>query len=106
MWFADGILPNGEVADTTRLSVSSRRGSQEISGITSEQTAVSIQNVQFSSYHPAAAAKAQCVCCSSNITSADSPPSHSVLKLCINPNNIDYQNFISVEAVSFINEKV
>lgn len=29
VWFADGILPNGEVADTTRLSVTQRRSSQE-----------------------------------------------------------------------------
>ncbi|KAM4528566.1 zinc finger FYVE domain-containing protein 16 [Odontesthes bonariensis] len=29
VWFADGILPNGEVADTTRLSVTSRRSSQD-----------------------------------------------------------------------------
>ncbi|KAK6316267.1 hypothetical protein J4Q44_G00137910 [Coregonus suidteri] len=34
VWFADGILPNGEVADTTRLSVTSRRGSQESSPVT------------------------------------------------------------------------
>ncbi|KAG8010500.1 Zinc finger FYVE domain-containing protein 16 [Nibea albiflora] len=32
VWFADGILPNGEVADTTKLSVTSRRSSQEFSG--------------------------------------------------------------------------
>lgn len=40
VWFADGILPNGEVADTTKLSVTSRRGSQEFSGVTSDQTMV------------------------------------------------------------------
>ncbi|XP_071371776.1 zinc finger FYVE domain-containing protein 16 isoform X1 [Centroberyx affinis] len=34
VWFADGILPNGEVADTTKLSVTSRRSSQESSGMT------------------------------------------------------------------------
>ncbi|KAM9455341.1 zinc finger FYVE domain-containing protein 16 isoform 1-T1 [Clarias gariepinus] len=34
VWFADGILPNGEVADTTRLSVRPRRSSQESSPIT------------------------------------------------------------------------
>lgn len=39
VWFADGILPNGEVADTTRLSVTSHRSSQEPSGVTSGQTA-------------------------------------------------------------------
>nr|XP_046230397.1 zinc finger FYVE domain-containing protein 16 isoform X2 [Scatophagus argus] len=39
VWFADGILPNGEVADTARLSVSSRRSSQEFSGVTPDQTA-------------------------------------------------------------------
>uniref|UniRef100_A0A3B5AUQ1 Zinc finger FYVE domain-containing protein n=1 Tax=Stegastes partitus TaxID=144197 RepID=A0A3B5AUQ1_9TELE len=38
VWFADGILPNGEVADTTRLSVTSRRSSQEFSGVTADQT--------------------------------------------------------------------
>uniref|UniRef100_A0A096MAB1 Zinc finger, FYVE domain containing 16 n=1 Tax=Poecilia formosa TaxID=48698 RepID=A0A096MAB1_POEFO len=31
VWFADGILPNGEVADTARLSVTSCRSSQEFS---------------------------------------------------------------------------
>ncbi|KAM9518462.1 zinc finger FYVE domain-containing protein 16-like isoform 1-T1 [Salvelinus alpinus] len=34
VWFADGILPNGEVANTTRLSVTGRRGSQESSPVT------------------------------------------------------------------------
>ncbi|KAL0965204.1 hypothetical protein UPYG_G00278160 [Umbra pygmaea] len=34
VWFADGILPNGEVADTSRLSVPSRRSSQETSPVT------------------------------------------------------------------------
>ncbi|KAG5261748.1 hypothetical protein AALO_G00287910 [Alosa alosa] len=34
VWFADGILPNGEVADTTRLSVRPRRASQESSPVT------------------------------------------------------------------------
>ncbi|XP_055369298.1 zinc finger FYVE domain-containing protein 16 isoform X2 [Betta splendens] len=36
VWFADGILPNGEVADTTRLSVTSRRSSQDLSGVTAD----------------------------------------------------------------------
>ncbi|XP_038149767.1 zinc finger FYVE domain-containing protein 16 [Cyprinodon tularosa] len=31
VWFADGILPNGEVADTARLSVTSQRSSQDFS---------------------------------------------------------------------------
>ncbi|CAB1438245.1 unnamed protein product [Pleuronectes platessa] len=39
VWFADGILPNGEVADTTKLSVTSRRSSQEFAGVTPDQTA-------------------------------------------------------------------
>lgn len=38
VWFADGILPNGEVADTTKLSVTSRRSSQEFSGVAPDQT--------------------------------------------------------------------
>ncbi|XP_040012699.1 zinc finger FYVE domain-containing protein 16 [Xiphias gladius] len=38
VWFADGILPNGEVADTAKLSVTSRRSSQEFSGVTPDQT--------------------------------------------------------------------
>ncbi|XP_028318709.1 zinc finger FYVE domain-containing protein 16 isoform X2 [Gouania willdenowi] len=37
VWFADGILPNGEVADTTKLSVTNRRNSQEFSGTTPDQ---------------------------------------------------------------------
>ncbi|KAK2818567.1 hypothetical protein Q5P01_024128 [Channa striata] len=39
VWFADGILPNGEVADTTKLSVTSRRSSQDLSGVTPDPTA-------------------------------------------------------------------
>ncbi|XP_061603168.1 zinc finger FYVE domain-containing protein 16 isoform X2 [Phyllopteryx taeniolatus] len=38
VWFADGILPNGEVADTTKLSVSSRRSSQEFASTPEETT--------------------------------------------------------------------
>uniref|UniRef100_A0A3Q3WTA3 Zinc finger FYVE domain-containing protein n=1 Tax=Mola mola TaxID=94237 RepID=A0A3Q3WTA3_MOLML len=38
VWFADGILPNGEVADTAKLSVTSRRGSQEFSDVTPDLT--------------------------------------------------------------------
>ncbi|XP_060764672.1 zinc finger FYVE domain-containing protein 16 isoform X1 [Neoarius graeffei] len=34
VWFADGILPNGEVADTTRLSIKPRRSSQDSSPVT------------------------------------------------------------------------
>uniref|UniRef100_A0A669EQC9 Zinc finger, FYVE domain containing 16 n=1 Tax=Oreochromis niloticus TaxID=8128 RepID=A0A669EQC9_ORENI len=41
VWFADGILPNGEVADTAKLSVMSRRSSQEFSGVTPDETTVS-----------------------------------------------------------------
>uniref|UniRef100_UPI0037E8B47D zinc finger FYVE domain-containing protein 16 isoform X2 n=1 Tax=Semicossyphus pulcher TaxID=241346 RepID=UPI0037E8B47D len=40
VWFADGILPNGEVADTTKLSVTSRRSSQEFS-VSPDQTSPS-----------------------------------------------------------------
>ncbi|KAL2087678.1 hypothetical protein ACEWY4_016506 [Coilia grayii] len=39
VWFADGILPNGEVADTTRLSVRPRRPSQESSPVTPDPPA-------------------------------------------------------------------
>ncbi|XP_059213699.1 zinc finger FYVE domain-containing protein 16 isoform X2 [Centropristis striata] len=38
VWFADGILPNGEVADTTKLSVTSRRSSQEFTAVSPDQT--------------------------------------------------------------------
>ncbi|XP_053557432.1 zinc finger FYVE domain-containing protein 16 isoform X2 [Bombina bombina] len=31
VWFADGLLPNGEVADTTKLSSAVKRSSQELS---------------------------------------------------------------------------
>lgn len=34
VWFADGILPNGEVADTTKLCVTGRRSSQDPSPVT------------------------------------------------------------------------
>ncbi|XP_029940738.1 zinc finger FYVE domain-containing protein 16 isoform X2 [Salarias fasciatus] len=39
VWFADGILPNGEVADTSRLSVASRRSSQEFGGVSPDPSA-------------------------------------------------------------------
>lgn len=38
VWFADGILPNGEVADTSKLSATSRRSSQEF-GVSPDPTA-------------------------------------------------------------------
>ncbi|XP_076842763.1 zinc finger FYVE domain-containing protein 16 isoform X2 [Brachyhypopomus gauderio] len=40
VWFADGILPNGEVADTTKLSVRPRRSSQESSPVTPDPPTV------------------------------------------------------------------
>ncbi|KAI1905353.1 hypothetical protein AGOR_G00015230 [Albula goreensis] len=40
VWFADGILPNGEVADTTKLSVGGRRASQESSPVTPDPPVV------------------------------------------------------------------
>ncbi|KAM6034690.1 zinc finger FYVE domain-containing protein 16 isoform 2-T4 [Chlamydotis macqueenii] len=33
VWFADGILPNGEVADTTKLSSGGKRSSQDLSPV-------------------------------------------------------------------------
>ncbi|NXV15079.1 ZFY16 protein, partial [Cepphus grylle] len=33
VWFADGILPNGEVADTTKLSSGAKRSSQDLSPV-------------------------------------------------------------------------
>ncbi|KFO04663.1 Zinc finger FYVE domain-containing protein 16, partial [Balearica regulorum gibbericeps] len=33
VWFADGILPNGEVADTTKLSSGAKRSSQDFSSV-------------------------------------------------------------------------
>ncbi|XP_060057079.1 zinc finger FYVE domain-containing protein 16 isoform X2 [Erinaceus europaeus] len=37
VWFADGILPNGEVADTTKLSSGSRRCSEDFSPLLPEK---------------------------------------------------------------------
>ncbi|XP_036382351.1 zinc finger FYVE domain-containing protein 16-like isoform X2 [Megalops cyprinoides] len=34
VWFADGLLPNGELADTARLSTGGKRGSQDLSSVT------------------------------------------------------------------------
>lgn len=48
VWFADGILPNGEVADTTKLSVTSRRSSQEFS-VSPDQTSVRRRNIVYAS---------------------------------------------------------
>lgn len=33
VWFADGILPTGEVADTTKLSSGAKRSSQDLSPV-------------------------------------------------------------------------
>lgn len=38
VWFADGILPNGELADTSKLSVPGSRTSQEFAGTPEEMT--------------------------------------------------------------------
>lgn len=48
MWFADGILPNGEVADTTKLSVMSHRSSQEFGAVTPDQPTVRQSSTQLS----------------------------------------------------------
>ncbi|XP_048874754.1 zinc finger FYVE domain-containing protein 16 isoform X2 [Brienomyrus brachyistius] len=46
VWFADGILPNGEVADTTRLSTGTRKTSQESSPVTLEPAVPGSQPVK------------------------------------------------------------
>ncbi|NXE83271.1 ZFY16 protein, partial [Cochlearius cochlearius] len=38
VWFADGILPNGEVADTTKLSSGAKRSSQDLSPVNPDLT--------------------------------------------------------------------
>ncbi|XP_019711964.1 zinc finger FYVE domain-containing protein 16 [Hippocampus comes] len=38
VWFADGILPNGEMADTSKLSLPGSRTSQEFAGAPEEMT--------------------------------------------------------------------
>ncbi|NXP43558.1 ZFY16 protein, partial [Heliornis fulica] len=38
VWFADGILPNGEVADTTKFSSGSKRSSQDLSPVNPDLT--------------------------------------------------------------------
>lgn len=43
VWFADGILPNGEVADTSKLLVTTRRSSQEFSPVTPDATTVRLK---------------------------------------------------------------
>ncbi|XP_051539161.1 zinc finger FYVE domain-containing protein 16-like isoform X2 [Myxocyprinus asiaticus] len=63
VWFADGILPNGEVADTTKLSVQTRRSSQELSPVTPDllgtdgkfpgESGEGVQGAGVSSYSPA-----------------------------------------------------
>ncbi|XP_053729902.1 zinc finger FYVE domain-containing protein 16 isoform X2 [Synchiropus splendidus] len=51
VWFADGILPNGEVADTTKLS--SRRSSQDLS-VGTDQNAPELPGTDVSPSTPAA----------------------------------------------------
>ncbi|KAJ8261161.1 hypothetical protein COCON_G00168840 [Conger conger] len=52
VWFADGILPNGEVADTTKLSVGGRRTSQESSPVTPEPPVEKCAEPQEDSVEP------------------------------------------------------
>uniref|UniRef100_A0A8D0CJT9 Zinc finger FYVE domain-containing protein n=1 Tax=Scleropages formosus TaxID=113540 RepID=A0A8D0CJT9_SCLFO len=47
VWFADGILPNGEFADTTWLSVGGRRTSQELSPVSLEPPVVSGRSLEL-----------------------------------------------------------
>uniref|UniRef100_A0A8C3RT00 Zinc finger FYVE domain-containing protein n=1 Tax=Chelydra serpentina TaxID=8475 RepID=A0A8C3RT00_CHESE len=44
VWFADGILPNGEVADTTKLSSGVKRSSQELSPVSPDLPEVHMKN--------------------------------------------------------------
>nr|XP_015218372.1 PREDICTED: zinc finger FYVE domain-containing protein 16 isoform X1 [Lepisosteus oculatus]XP_015218376.1 PREDICTED: zinc finger FYVE domain-containing protein 16 isoform X1 [Lepisosteus oculatus]XP_015218384.1 PREDICTED: zinc finger FYVE domain-containing protein 16 isoform X1 [Lepisosteus oculatus]XP_015218391.1 PREDICTED: zinc finger FYVE domain-containing protein 16 isoform X1 [Lepisosteus oculatus]XP_015218395.1 PREDICTED: zinc finger FYVE domain-containing protein 16 isoform X1 [Lepisos len=46
VWFADGILPNGEVADTTKLSAGSKRSSQDPSPSTPEPPVSQVKSEQ------------------------------------------------------------
>ncbi|XP_063334025.1 zinc finger FYVE domain-containing protein 16 isoform X1 [Pelmatolapia mariae] len=65
VWFADGILPNGEVADTAKLSVMSRRSSQEFSGVTPDETTPGLPGAETgvnSASSPEAAVAAEVVC--------------------------------------------
>lgn len=44
VWFADGILPNGEVADTTKLSSGSKRCSEDFSPLSPDMPVVRNSN--------------------------------------------------------------
>ncbi|XP_032625441.2 zinc finger FYVE domain-containing protein 16 isoform X4 [Chelonoidis abingdonii] len=46
VWFADGILPNGEVADTTKLSSGVKRSSQELSPVASPVDDICVTDVK------------------------------------------------------------
>lgn len=61
VWFADGILPNGEVADTTKLSVTSRRSSQEFSAVSPDQTTSGSEDGVGSSSAPEASGAVEVV---------------------------------------------
>ncbi|XP_030598075.1 zinc finger FYVE domain-containing protein 16 isoform X2 [Archocentrus centrarchus] len=65
VWFADGILPNGEVADTTKLSVVSHRNSQDFSAVTPDESTPGSPGSETgvgSSSSPEAAVAAEVVC--------------------------------------------
>ncbi|MBN3308529.1 ZFY16 protein, partial [Amia calva] len=46
VWFADGILPNGEVADTTKLSAGGKRSSQDSSPTTPDPPVLQVKSIQ------------------------------------------------------------
>uniref|UniRef100_A0A667ZQY9 Zinc finger, FYVE domain containing 16 n=1 Tax=Myripristis murdjan TaxID=586833 RepID=A0A667ZQY9_9TELE len=82
VWFADGILPNGEVADTTKLSVTSRRSPQESSGTSPDPMTVRLEHNTHTArpqrIQQKSAVKSQSLKCGRNNTNIPPSPSSSV----------------------------
>ncbi|XP_067425318.1 zinc finger FYVE domain-containing protein 16 [Emydura macquarii macquarii] len=54
VWFADGILPNGEVADTTKLSSGVKRSSQDLSPVSPDlpEAASPVEDISVTDVKP------------------------------------------------------
>uniref|UniRef100_A0A663N7J2 Zinc finger FYVE domain-containing protein n=1 Tax=Athene cunicularia TaxID=194338 RepID=A0A663N7J2_ATHCN len=52
VWFADGILPNGEVADTTKLSSGAKRSPQDLSPVNSDSPEMCMKDDLLTDVNP------------------------------------------------------
>ncbi|KAH0628051.1 hypothetical protein JD844_008725 [Phrynosoma platyrhinos] len=67
VWFADGILPNGEVADTTKLSSGLRRSSQEPYPVESPTNDTLCASEKMPKDETSVAGRTEILCCPTSV---------------------------------------